>query len=575
MARLSNIFANLNGESDLIKQKYFAEKIVECFEVQGLTEGYVFSDFDLTTIENKIITEALKKDSLKESLQFVDGVMQQIDEGFFSAIKNIGKDAWEGIKKVGSKIKDAISKLWNGQVVAAIKKWNATVSSAADKLEGLSDSLTYKDTSYLLESDRELNALISNLLLEADVAGTANQTQILDQEENGGEPQNNQDATSEDDLSKLDASVKNIVSLFATSGGKSGGSGIGITGFKYFSVVKNGTEKVLSFGNNKDDLVPLVKGKVGGMALKLTVPAGLKGAALNLVRLVVNSIKTTTEFGFDSKMDPTTYSKIVKRIVKPGNAYILTKSGKISAATSSTTDTTSPDTATDSKTGKPTDSTDSVDAAVDAATSGFTKPGEPNPAAADPTTPVGGEKTDATDSSTSEPKPTAEKSENQKIIDGAIDSSGIKDNGDKFYDNMNTTSEEVWSAFDKFARHHGYRITGILKNSTANINNVEPMNELEYLAYLANMNGFISNLKSQPVPSEFDAANYQKFLNVVLQATGPLAQVVNRKMTATGQAPTTGTKGGEQATISSPETRVEPEIKDELMDEETFNKTKL
>ena len=50
MARLSNIFANLNGESDLIKQKYFAEKIVECFEVQGLTEGYVFSDFDLTTI---------------------------------------------------------------------------------------------------------------------------------------------------------------------------------------------------------------------------------------------------------------------------------------------------------------------------------------------------------------------------------------------------------------------------------------------------------------------------------------------------------------------------------------------
>ena len=572
MARLSNIFANLNGESDLIKQKYFAEKIVECFEVQGLTEGYVFTDFDLHTIENKIITEALKKDSLKEALQFVDGVMTQIDEGFFSAIKNLGKSSWEGIKKVGSKIKDSISKLWNGPVVAAIKKWNATVSVAADKLEGLSDSLTYKDTSYLLESDREFNSLISNLLLEADVAGTVNQSQILDQEENGGEPQNNPDATTEDDLSKLDASVKNIVSLFATSGGKSGGSGIGITGFKYFSVVKNGTEKVLSFGNNKDDLVPLVKGKVGGMALKLTVPAGLKGAALNLVRLVVNSIKTTTEFGFDSKMDPTTYSKIVKRIVKPGNVYILAKSGKIATAkSSSTTDSTSPDTATDSKTG---DSTDPVDSAAAAATGGFTKPGEPNPAAVDPTTPVGGEKTDAA-SSTAEPKPTAEKSENQKIIDGVIDSSGIKDNGDKFYDNMNTTSEEVWSAFDKFARHHGYRITGILKNSTANINNVAPMNELEYLAYLANMNGFISNLKSQPVPSEFDAANYQKFLNVVLQATGPLAQVVNRKMTATGQAPTTGTKGGEQATTPSPETRVEPEIKDELMDEETFNKTKL
>lgn len=572
MGKLTKLFREVNEGKDVVKQKYYAEKIVESLMVQDLMEGYVFSDFDLTTIENKIITEALKKDSLKESLQFVDGVMQQIDEGFFSAIKSLGKAAWDGVKKIGSKIKDAISKLWNGPTVAAIKKWNSTVSAAADKLEGLSDSLTYKDTSYLLESDRELNALISNLLLEADVAGTANQASILDQEENGGEPQQNPEAVPEEDLSKLGASVKNIVELFATSGGKAGGSGIGIAGFKYFSVVKNGSEKVLSFGNTKDDLVAIVRGKIGGMALKLTVPFGLKGAALNLIRLVVNSIKSNPAFGFDSKMDATVYSKIVKRMVKPGNAYMLTKSGKISAADTAAP---APTDAAPADASKPADGTsatvaDPVDAAASATAGGFAKPAEPNPAAADPAAPIGGEK--PADAAKDEPaKPEAEKSENQKIVDAAIDASGIKDNGDKFYDNMNTTSDAVWSAFDKFAKHNGYRITGILKNSTANVHTAAPMNELEYLSYMANMNGFISNLKSQPVPSEYDAANYQKFLSIVLQATGPLSQVVNRKMTATGQAPTTGTAGGNAV----PPTGKQTPAKKTEADEKAFNERTL
>ena len=56
MARLSNIFANLNGDEDLIKQKYYAEKIVENFL---LKEGKATRAYDIEYIKEKIFIEAM------------------------------------------------------------------------------------------------------------------------------------------------------------------------------------------------------------------------------------------------------------------------------------------------------------------------------------------------------------------------------------------------------------------------------------------------------------------------------------------------------------------------------------
>jgi hypothetical protein len=127
----------------------------------------------------------------------------------------------------------------------------------------------------------------------------------------------------------------------------------------------------------------------------------------------------------------------------------------------------------------------------------------------------------------------------------------------------------------------------ILVNSTEHA--PTEMSDLEYLSYLATMPTFIGALIKQPVPSQYSAmpADYAKFLNAVQGATATMAKVINTGMTAkapaggtsapTGTAPTDVPASASVAPAETDriEPSAQPEVKDELVDEETFNKMKL
>ncbi len=529
MSKLKQIFADINGEKDLVKQKYFAQKIVESFLLKE-GKATVFKVYSIDYIEQQIFFEAIHKKSLGESLRFVEGIEKQLDEGFFSAIKDLGKKAWDGVKKVASKVKDAVKNWWSGPVVGAVKTWNGAVKTAAKTHLGmLVDSQQYSETSYLFE-------MLPHEAAEAEEQATS--------EENNRTPaQTDPNAKPEEAESSSAVAIK-ILSLFTPTkkmDAKKSGFASSIDKVRFFRI-DGGS---LYFGPEAGN-TPYKVMTATTTYLEVYMPPEFKGdkyAVGSLQELIV-SLKTTenkllAEFGkniLGAEMSPakiTVFDSSEKPfLIIPEKAVKITGNGMKTIGvgdTAPTTDGTSDSTGTET-------------------TPAGTTDGKPADAAAAPI--------DNKAAGVDEPTP-EEKSEYNKIIDAAVAEAKAKGLPATFYSGMNTTPEAVWSAFDKFAGNgaNDYNPVMILVNSTEHA--PAEMPELEYLSYLAAMPTFVNSLIKQPVPSQYahQEGQYKSFLTAVQGATVSLAKVVNGNMTAksgAGAAPTGTTPAGAAPTGTTP-----------------------
>jgi len=497
MAKLSTIFENIYNK-DGIKQKYYAQKIVEHFT---LLEGKQPIHYDITFIENHIINTAFKKNSLEESLLFVDGVFEKIDEGFMSGLKNLTSKAWNGVKKIAGKIKDAVSRLWNGPSIDVIKEWNTTVTSAANKLDGLTESVL--DNTYLFEEETTTS--------DDTIEDTPLQPEE-DEVEGDGEEGNEYNVTNLLDMLFTKATMPSPLQTH-----------LPIKDFKFFSVMKDPDTqyRVLSFSDKSDGImIPLIKVQIN-KKLIFSIPSNddatgieVSVKVINLIKTLINNIRNDERFKLEEIINDEQLEKANKLIkisfsgksfvIKPGMVMTLKNDGTEEEV--STEDTTSTDTSEDDSTK---DNTISTNTTTD-------------------------------EKSTPEIELPPSVLENKKIIEDAISLSSVKNNIDGFYDRLGITSDDTWQAFYSFAKNNNYRITSILKNTDGNLNNAKPLSEGEYFGYIANMKPFINSLREQPIQNGYNKDAYKVFLNSVLLATDKLSEIVNRDMDISSE-PTTET----------------------------------
>lgn len=570
MSKLKQIFADLNGDADVVKQKYFAKKIVENFLLKE-GKATVFKVYSIDYIEDQIFFEAIHKKSLNESIRFVEGIEKQINEGFFSAIKDLGKKAWAGVKKVVSKVKDAVKNWWSGPVVGAVKTWNTAVKTAAKTHLGMMvDSQQYSATSYLFE------APLDDLEAQEEEARAANMAAPATTDPAAQTPE------TEESSSKVALKILGLLSPTKKLDAKKSGFASSIEKVRFFRI-ENGE---LFFGPDAGN-TPYKVIALTTTHMEVYMPAEFKGdkyavGALQEIIMAAKSSdnKLVAEFGKNiaaSEMSPAKVTVIDTNekefIIIPEKALKVSGKGlkTIGVGAEEPVAAQAADGSAPAGTAAATPAADG--AKPEEKTGGFTTPAadgaKPADAAAAPI--------DNKAAGVEEPTP-EEKSEYNKIIDAAVADAKSKGLPPTFYAGMNTTAEEVWGAFDKFAGNgaNDYNPVMILVNSTEHA--PSEMNELEYLSYLAAMPTFVNSLIKQPVPSQYEhqAGQYKSFLTAVQGATVSLAKVVNGNMTANANP------DAPAASASAPTGRVEPTaapaqpvVKDELVDEDTFNKMKL
>lgn len=572
MGKLTKLFREVNEGTDIIKQKYFAKKIVENFLLRE-GKATVFKAYSIDYIEDKIFFEAIHKKSLNDSIRFVEGIEKQINEGFFSALKDLGKKSWAGVKKVVSKVKDAVKNWWSGPVVGAVKTWNTAVKTAAKTHLGMMvDSQQYSETSYLFEAplddlEAQEEARATNMAAPATTDPSA---KAEEEEPVSGK------------LLKIlkllyggdDGTVKptNLVGKqFATFTHYKGSKGSLTFGSEQaFAENDTSTMTTLTWDGSKyfEVIVPAKSSVLIFSGIVDFIHAATKVEKFKLENVIGDMEVSATDIKLHAKTGEEHVIKGGKTLIMSGgnSPYIKVKStsgetGAQTDGTTPTTDTTASSTSTPDAETKPEEKT-----------GGFTTPAvgvdgeKPADAAAAPI--------DNKAAGVDEPTP-EEKSEYNKIIDAAVAGAKSKGLPATFYAGMNTTAEEVWGAFDKFAGNgaNDYNPVMILVNSTEHA--PSEMNELEYLSYLAAMPTFVNSLIKQPVPSQYEhqAGQYKSFLTAVQGATVSLAKVVNGNMTANAKPDTTTPEAPTNRV--EPTTAPEPVVKDELFDENTFNKMKL
>lgn len=494
MGKLTKLFREVEG-TDVVKQKYYAEKIVESLMVQDLMEGKVFDAYNMEEIEKKIFSEAIKKNSLNESLKFVEGIEKQIDEGFGSFLKG----AWNGVKNVAKKIKDAVTSWWNGkfphEVDKAVGKWEVAVKAAKAKLEsvnssGVKESMVYgKDTSYMLDSDLESIELMENALAASQAA--------LDAEENDGVPQNNPEVTkSKEDISKIATAMVEVVGALRDKTNYVFKTGFGVDGFKMYKVEKVKQTKVLSFGDDEATMVPVVK-VIIGYPFTLTVPTTIEKKGIDVIRLLVTTISKDPAFKFDEKLDKDTFKKYASKIIikKGGISYLITKKGVIRPEKGAV------EQAVPATSEKPADSTD--------ASTNTTTDEKPD---------------DDVTTATAKETPAEKKSDDNKLIDTVITLAKSKGVPADFYERLNTTPDASWSSFEKFAGNgpNDHNPVRILANS----GKLPPpeMTPEEYAVYLASLPTIISGLLRQAqggvVPTQY-TKRADKYIDFLEEVGGP------------------------------------------------------
>lgn len=522
MSKLKQIFADLNGDADVVKQKYFAKKIVENFLLKE-GKATVFKVYSIDYIEDQIFFEAIHKKSLNESIRFVEGIEKQINEGFFSAINDLGKKAWAGVKKVVSKVKDSVKNWWSGPVVGAVKTWNNAVKTAAKTHLGMMvDSQQYSETSYLFEAPWE------DAESEGEAAGAENKAAPT-QTDPSVAPEK------EESSSKVAHKILGLLTPTKKLDAKKSGFASSIDKVRFFRI-DGGS---LYFGPEAGS-TPYKVMTTTTTYLEVYMPAEFKGDkyAVGSLQDLITSLMTTDNKGLADfgqhimgvDMSPaklTIYDKSEKAfLVIPEKSVRMSGNGMKTIIVGGEESTATP-------------ASDGTTPAADGA--------KPADAAA---TPI-----DNKEAGVEEPTP-EEKSEYNKIIDGAVAEAKAKGLPPTFYAGMSTTAEEVWGAFDKFAGNgaNDYNPVMILVNSTEYA--PSEMNELEYLSYLAAMPTFVNSLIKQPVPSQYEhqSGQYKSFLTAVQGATVSLAKVVNGNMTA--KAPATASSSATPA--SAPTGRVEP-----------------
>jgi len=294
MGKLKHIFDKISV-NDEVKQKYFAEKLIESFL---LKEGKCVEAYDIDFIEQKIIEEAFKKESLVASLRFVDGIFTQINEGFISSLKSLGKKAWGSIKKTAAKIKDKLASLWNS-TSKTIQEWNQKIIKAANRLEGITETLIETEKSYLFEEDEQ----------------TKNQ--------------------SYDDHNPKNKIIEKIVNLFLKKEIQPLKSGLSLSGFKMFKI-ENDDGKILYFGDDEASLIPMLKYNKAEKSIVVILPKEINNKTFSVLADIITSIKNNELFGLVNvikNVEPSTNTLTIaienKNIVgKPGK-NIKIKQGKI------------------------------------------------------------------------------------------------------------------------------------------------------------------------------------------------------------------------------------------------------
>lgn len=296
MGKLKDLFENLDNP-DKIKQTYFAEKIIEHFL---LMEGKITEAYDLDFIKEKIIKESMKN-SLDESLSFVDGIFEQVNEGFVSTLADIGKSAWKKIKNVATAIKDAIKQLW-APTTNIVHEWNKNIIQSINRLENitLNDSFINTETSYLFEADEETT-------------------------DNGN--------TEEVSVNKK---INKIVTILNKKIVEPMDTGLNIPGFKMFKVTKE-DEKILYFGDDETTLIPMIKYNKIKHSIIIMVPKKVDAKTMNTLTLIVTTIKNNEEFGLNdiiTNVENSTNTLTIsangkQKDIRPGKNLMVMK-GKIS-----------------------------------------------------------------------------------------------------------------------------------------------------------------------------------------------------------------------------------------------------
>lgn len=269
MERLSTIFENIHND-DSMQLQFFVDRISDYLI---LKENNIHSNYSLGSIENHIVSEAMKKPTLEESLRFVDNFNKRLDEGF---VNSVVQSTINKVKAAKDRVKGKVVDAWKGSIITAIKKWNTSVTISANRLDGLSENLDVNNN-YLFESEG------------LEIEGNSNQNPYIQL------------------LTKLTTVTnENIVR-----------SKLPLNTLRYFQITRDGSWKVLSLGI-ENALVPVIKWKKNTSTVIIIIPPTFKLRQLNVLTKLINHLSTVAAFGLEDVI-----------------TEVSTSSGKITVSTNS------------------------------------------------------------------------------------------------------------------------------------------------------------------------------------------------------------------------------------------------
>lgn len=549
MTKLSKIFENIN-DKDTIKQKYYAEKIVDNFLLQ---EGKLDKAYDLEYIQDKIVEEAYKKESLNESLKFVDGIFKQINERFMDTIKDLGKSVKKGIKNVASAIGGKLKELWTGAGDAekVIKKWHTLVTAEANKLDALVDSLILDDESYLFEKSMIVDVNGNNFddpkELKTDLGDETETGEPVDTD--GGDVDNGVDAMA----SKLFSGKK------VETGKKTGSTQKRV---KFYAITKSGVNSTLWVGptNNIAQMQVLMTYMKSSnkMFLNLTKEVVETELEMNLISNLLLAIKNNADLNPDGVIRDVVQAgkKVVvdhngKKVqIVPGRLIVMSISGKSKLPIKVKNSVSSQDFMKAFGIQSQSEFAPSGGADTDVSNNsndknykGDAKPIKGEPGYEDETDEEYKDRLDdwsfgddteddvsdkPSSNNNDESIPAAAK-QRKEVIDNVLVKSGILKNDDGFYNNVGTTPAKTKASIEKFASENSYRISDMLKSA----NSEWALSAPENIAFMANMKKFITFLKDQPAQEGYNEKGYKEFLSKVSAATDGFDGVLDRLITFT------------------------------------------
>lgn len=470
MAKLSEIFENIH-DGETSKHQYFAEHLLKSFLIEN---EFIDEAFDIETIKEILISEAYNKNSLEESLHFLVKVEQKIDEGLISGAIGLAlSPAKLGLKVASFFGRKALSLAAAGSK-ALIDSSKETIKDYWEKNGITPDIKTWNNNvikyCIVLEKNKQLNNSYKFDTTCQFIFET--------------------DATTDENaINGVSTFISDLRDKLVNN------KKFGITTdntLKFYKIEKVVDEtaslydKVVLFGDSRNGIKkPFLKMKKG-KRLSITIPENASQNTINIIKNIITAIKNDPKF----KMKKTISDKSLEDC---NEKVTVSSSGK---------------------------------------TIGFNN-GRFNfisiPAQQEPEQ----NNNDAEQNSAEtnpEPIENPVVVERKNILVNAINNSNVKTDNDKFYTKIRKNPDDVWSSFLDFAKSNNYKITSILSKTNGDVQRAAPMDELEYLAYTANLKFLIAELQNQPYPSEYNQGKYKNFLSDVLLECKWLYTKINRKM---------------------------------------------